>query len=202
MAKANRSIDTKGYEIASLNPGWIKRKVPDAYADDGLKRIVLFYVINTPCSDLSSSSIPMTEYGWGKDVWKNDKLKNQLLKVAKLERKKTFVAVKRTDEMKAACKSIKMPKGFQKDRSQEKIVFYKPSRYSEFLAVFYHIRNSLAHGRLAMYPIDGEKDIMFVLEDGIKKNGAFQVRSRMILKKSTLLSWIDLIEKKNTTNNG
>lgn len=27
------------YEIAPLNPGWIKRKVPDSYADDGLKKI-------------------------------------------------------------------------------------------------------------------------------------------------------------------
>ena len=53
-----------GFEITSLNPGWIKRRVPNSYADDGLRRIIMFYVINTPCSDLSSSSIPMNEYGW------------------------------------------------------------------------------------------------------------------------------------------
>jgi hypothetical protein len=60
------------------------------------------------------------------------------------------------------------------------------------MAVFYHIRNALAHGRLAMYKYG--KDIIFVLEDGIKSGDRFQVRSRMVLKKSTLLKWIDILE--------
>ena len=36
------SVDN-GFEIAPLNPGWIKRVVPDSYADDGLKKIIMFY---------------------------------------------------------------------------------------------------------------------------------------------------------------
>lgn len=38
---------------------------------------------------------------------------------------------------------------------------------------------------------------MFALEDGIKlkNDDKFQVRARMILKKSTLLKWIEIIEK-------
>ncbi len=47
-----------------------------------------------------------------------------------------------------------------------------------------------------MYSTDNPVEIVFVLEDGMKCNGEFQVRSRMILKKSTLLSWIDIIEQK------
>ena len=50
-----------------------------------------------------------------------------------------------------------------------------------------------SHGRLAMYKY-GTNDVVFVLEDGIEKSGRFQVRSRMIIKKSTLLKWIDIIE--------
>lgn len=195
--------ELNGYEITSISPGWIKRKVPQEYADDGLKRIVLFFVINTPCEDLSSSSIALSQYGWEKNVWKKVELKKKLLEIAGLERGVTFLPVKKINNMKEACKIIDMGKGFHKKRNKEKIVFYKPNRYSEFLAVFYHIRNSLAHGRLTMYPIKNTKDsnIMFVLEDGVKKNGEFQVRSRMILKKTTLLSWIDVLERKETLEN-
>lgn len=198
MKKANKTERVRGYETAPYSPGWIKRRVPAEYADDALKRIVVFYVINTPCTDLSSSGLSLTEYGWHRDVWRNNLLKTRLFSVANLERGRTFLPVKTADSMKSACDQIGMKKGFQQDRNQEKIVFYKPGRYCEFLAVFYHIRNALAHGRLAMYPIEGQRDIMFALEDGVKRNGEFQVRSRMLLKKSTLLTWIDIIERKVT----
>lgn len=71
---------------------------------------------------------------------------------------------------------------------------YKPGRYNDFLSICYHIRNALAHGRFAMYSLSNNADTMFVLEDGVKKGSEFQVRSRMILKQSTLLNWIKIIE--------
>ena len=49
--------NNNGYVIASLTPGWIKKRVPDNYADDVLKDLIMFYVINTPCDDLSLSLI-------------------------------------------------------------------------------------------------------------------------------------------------
>lgn len=189
--------ESKGYEYTSLNPGWIKKKVPDSYADDDLRRIILFYVINTPCTDLSSSGIPLKEYGWGKDCWKNNKLKNRLFACANLERDKTFFVAKKTNDMKIMCEKAKVKDGFHKRREKEKVVIYKPYKYtSEFMAVLYHIRNALAHGRLAMYEIKDSLDIIFVLEDGVKDKEQFQVRSRMILRKSTLLKWIDIFENK------
>ena len=182
----------KGVETAPFNPGWIKKIIPDEYVDEGLQRIILFFVINTPCVELSSSGIPISTYGWNKDVWKNDRLKKALFKVANLERGKSFVVAKRTNEMKQACKLVQMDKRFHDSREKEKIVIFK-NKKNEFLSLCSHIRNSLAHGRLAMYR-GNDDDIIFVLEDGIKKDGCFEIRSRMILKKSTLLSWIDLIE--------
>ena len=70
--------EEKGFVISTINPGWIKKKVPDSYADDDLRRIVLFYVINTPCLELSSSGLPLTSYGWSKKVWQTAALKNSL----------------------------------------------------------------------------------------------------------------------------
>lgn len=181
-----------GHEIAPVNPNWIKRKVPDSYADEGLQKIILFFVINTPCSELSSSSIAIETYGWNKSVWVNDKLKNKLSSVAELKRGSTFVVAKKRDDMKAACKQANLSKGFHAQRDIERIVIYK-NKSNEFYSVCSHIRNSLAHGRLAMYPVQNQ-DIVFVLEDGVKRNGLFEVRSRMVLKKTTLLEWIRIIE--------
>ena len=189
MAKMNEK-----YETAPLNPGWIKKRVPDNYADDNLKRIIIFYVINTPCIGESSSSIPMSEYGWRKDVWKKHDLKNALFSIAGLRSNETFFAVAKLSDLKSLFEKAKMKKGFHEHRDVEKIVIYKTKKYpNEMLSVFHHIRNSFAHGRLAMYKY-GTNDVVFVLEDGIEKRSEFQVRSRMIIKKSTLLKWIDIIE--------
>ena len=67
-------------------------------------------------------------------------------------------------------------------------------RYNEFLSICYHIRNAFAHGRLAMYGYKNGSDIVFALEDGVKKKGKFEVRSRMILKKSTLKKWMEILK--------
>ena len=167
--------ENNGYEYASVAPGWIKKKVPDDYADDILKEIILFYVINTPCIDLSSSGISLSTYGWSTNVWQKGKLKTVLFKIAGLEREKN------------------LSKDFHKNRNEERIAIYKGS-YNEFLSICYHIRNAFAHGRLAMYDYEKGKDVVFVLEDGLKKGDKFQVRSRMILKKSTLKQWMDIIK--------
>lgn len=65
---------------------------------------------------------------------------------------------------------------------------------NQFMSVFYHIRNAFAHGRLNMVDVDG--DCVFILEDvqPNKKEEKLKVSARMIIKKSTLLRWIDIIE--------
>ena len=189
------------YETAPLNPGWIKRRVPDNYADNDLRDLIMFFVINTPCTDLSSSSINLSEYGWEKDIWKNEKLKKTLFDIAGIKRNSSFVVAHKVSEMKAACEQSSLKKNFHKSRSQERIVIFK-GRYNEFLSICYHIRNAFAHGRLAMYDYKDGKDIVFALEDGIKKNGEFQIRSRMILKKSTLLQWMNILKSGKIPNEG
>lgn len=192
--KNNKNSEkNKNYEYASLNPEWIERRVPDNYADDGLKKIILFYVINTPCYKDSASSILISEYGWSDNVWQDGTLRKELFSVANLKKDKTLFVGKKLSDMKSVFEKAKMKKDFHKKREIEKIAFYKTSKYpNEMMSVFQHIRNSLAHGRLAMYACDSD-DVMFVLEDGIGNSTHFEVRSRMILKKSTLLKWIDII---------
>lgn len=114
--------NNNGYVIASLTPGWIKKRVPDNYADDVLKDLIMFYVINTPCDDLSSSGIKLTEYGWGKDVWKNDRLKNYLFSIAGLERNSSFAVASKTDEMKLSVRRHHLKKIFIKTEAKNELL--------------------------------------------------------------------------------
>ena len=185
-------MEENGFEISSINPGWIHRKKEEKYLDKDFMRIFVFFVINTPCTESSYSGIDIKDYGWDKNLWRNNGLKNKLFSRAGLIRDDSFVVAKKTSEMKKACEKGKTKKNFHNDRSKEKVVIYK-SKDNEFLSICNHIRNSLAHGRFSIY--DSEHGDVYVMEDGVKRNGKFQVRSRMILKKSTLISWIDILEK-------
>lgn len=80
--------EDNGIEIAPINPGWIKKEKSLKYMDLDMLRIFTFFVINTPCSEMSSSGIDVGTYGWGKKVWMTNDLKNALLNVASLERGK------------------------------------------------------------------------------------------------------------------
>jgi hypothetical protein len=59
------------------------------------------------------------------------------------------------------------------------------------MSVFAHIRNSFSHGRLNMIDNVIENDYVFVMEDVHRGN----VTARIILRKSTLLRWINTIEQ-------
>lgn len=182
-----------GYEISPLKPGWIKKKMSNTYFDDDFKRMMIFYVINTPCVELSFSGIALSEYGWGKDIWGNYDWKNYLFGIADLKRGSTFAVAHKTEQMKEVCEKISMKKDFHRCRDRERIVIYK-SRQNEFSSIFHHIRNAFAHGRMAVYECEDGSDLIFVLEDGKKSKEQFEVRARMVLKKSTLMKWMEIIQ--------
>lgn len=82
---------------------------------------------------------------------------------------------------------------FPSDFSRERVCIVDNQK-NQFLSVFYHIRNALAHCRLNMVDVDGE--CVFIFEDvqPQKNVDKLKVSARMILRKSTLLRWIDIIE--------
>ena len=135
-------VKNEGFECSPLHPGWIRKNIFSDFLDEEFKVLILFYVINTPCSELSSSSIKLTEYGWSKDVWKNNALKNELFSIAGLRRNETFVVAKKPSDMKTACEKTRLKKGFHKDRTSERIALYK-RKCNELESICYHIRNAL-----------------------------------------------------------
>ena len=67
------------------------------------------------------------------------------------------------------------------------------NKKNQFMSVFYHIRDSFAHGRFFVQDCNGRK--VFVMEDVAPREGSLEpVTARMIIRKETLLNWINLIK--------
>lgn len=182
MAKVNES----DFIYAEIPPKWIsnaKDNLEEKLKDDDFRRILDFFVIFTPCKELSARAKPLKEkYGW-KDTY-------GLKKSMRLapSKQSIFLFAETWKEMKAVLAEADLSDNFYSDIKNERGGLYK-RRGSQPDCIFYHLRNCLAHGRFCIREKDG--DWTFIFED-VEKNS--KVSARMILKKSTLLRWIEIIE--------
>ena len=132
----------------------------------------------------------LSEYGW-KMPWSKPYYLNKQLKQAATNPNLLFSASK-YEAMEETLEKAGLKDSFPSDFSMERICIYDVKK-NQFMSVFYHIRNSLAHGRLNMVDIGGE--CIFILEDFTGRGkDLVKVSARMILRKNTLLKWIEIIE--------
>ena len=173
------------------NPSWMEWIDLDQFDDHDLCRIITFFVFHSPCSQLTSMSRTLEEYGWS-SPWRKPYWLNRQLKQASSNYELLFSA-STYDEMERALDNADLINSFPSDLTRERICIYDNQK-NQFMSVFYHLRNAFAHCRLKMVNLDGE--CVFILEDVQPKKGQenLLVSARMILRKSTLLNWIDLIE--------
>lgn len=167
---------------------WI---APEEFSDKDLFRIVVFFVFHCPCKSLLAMNRTLDEYGWT-SPWKAPYHLNWQLKRAASNYNLIFSS-KNYDAMEEALKKANLYDDFPNDLKNERVCIYDREK-NQFMSVFYHLRNAFAHCRLNMVDVDGE--CVFVLEDVVPnyKTGKNKLSARMIIKKSTLLKWIDLIE--------
>ncbi len=186
MNKENKKykIQKSEFEIVQFKPRWIE---PNKIITDKLLEIFMFYVINTPCTNLSPSSIGLKKH------ISRSKFKSLFYKVANLKRNTTLFTAKKLDEIKDACEKSKLKNDFYNHRDIEKILIYVGSNQNEITSICYHIRNSFAHGRFTIYNTTDNNPV-FILEDCRKMKDKHHVRARMILKQSTLLEWIKMFK--------
>lgn len=173
------------------NPEWINWIAPDSFEDKDLFKIVIFFLFHSPCENLSSMRKTLAEYGWTAPWKKPYYLNKQLRQVA--SNYELLFSAKGYNEIDAALEKADLKENFPCNFSHERICIYD-NQGNQFLSVFYHLRNAFAHYRLNMVDIDGE--CVFILEDVQPKRNSNQLKvsARMILRKSTLLKWINLIE--------
>lgn len=186
--------------IVDENPRWLSEIPKTILEEDDFKSIYLFYVLQTPCSDLSSRSKTITSQGWTKP-WRKPFYLNRQLKQEATNYNLLFSAAQ-YDALYDVLRKSDLLQFPPENIVDERVSFYD-NKKNQFMSTFYHLRNGLAHGRFNIIQL--ENDWIFVLEDvAPHKDHMKRVSSRMIIKKSTLLRWMELIrngEKEYTKNN-
>ena len=184
----------------SKNPQWLSILAPEEVNNEELFRIVIFYVFHSPCEGLSAMGKTLSCYGWN-TPWSKPFYLNKQLK-ASASNFEILYSANKYGTMSEALEKAELTDDFPSDLGRERICFYNNQK-NQFMSVFYHIRNAFAYGRLNIFDVNG--DCTFVLEDVNSRmkdsNGNIAVSARMILKKQTLLSWIDIIENGETAYN-
>lgn len=177
--------------FTNRNPEWLNWIAPEQFNDSDLFRIVIFFVFHSPCSELSSMSRTLEEYGWS-TPWEKPYCLNYQLKQAASNDELIFPA-KTYSNMDVALDKAGLKDNFPSDLMRERICIYD-NKQNQFMSVFYHLRNVFAHCRLNMIDVNGE--CVFIIEDIRPSKGqeCVKVSARMILRKSTLIRWMELIE--------
>lgn len=178
-------------------PPWKDKLSQDVlYSKDFLK-IFFFFTIFTPCPELSGRGKVLESYGWSNPWEEPYKLDEQLKTAA--DSLGLFTA-KKYEDMENALNNAGLKKTLFSEIVNNKICAYtgsdKYKKEHDFIHFFFHIRNSLAHGRFNVIKYNREE--IFLFEDigsrKDKKTKEYPLSARMILKKSTLLKWITIIE--------
>lgn len=167
--------------VAKEKPEWVKRLPAKEFVDEELIKIITFYLFHSPCNGLSAMQKSLKDYNWH-TPWRLPYKLNSQLKQASSNFNLIFSA-KSYATLDEALKKADLLDNFPSNLKCERIGVYD-NKSNQFISVFYHIRNAFAHGRFCI------KENTFVFED---KYGT-KVSARMILKKKTLLKWIEIIE--------
>lgn len=183
------TMDLNNYELVGKKPKWVV-EVGKEFNDPKLQRIIRFFVIESPCKDVSTLGKPLSTYGWGdKDIKKNGWLEKKILSIMGLEEKKTFFYAQKLVDMASVFSSAAMDERFIENQSQNRIAMLLSD--CKVLCIFRHIRNAFAHLRFA---IVGDNKDTLVFENGEAYKDRFRVKARMIIKIDTLISVIECIE--------
>ena len=164
-------------------------------------KLSCFFVIYSPCNGQSSKGISLSQRGWKEKPWYSPKyLKEKLDKAIFADQTRLLKMVGNKEDLKTEINSFDLDQNFYNHREKQRALYTKISRKgceNEYMSLFYHIRNALAHGRLAMYPAKSN-DVTFVMEDGNKigndSDDRFEVSARIVINKSSLLNTIKLLK--------
>ena len=174
----------------NLKPDWVKDN-NIFFEDERFIRIIKFFVVHCPCNDVSAKQISLSDYGWSNPWSKPYYLNKQLKEVANKDL--LLCVASNYDNMEKELHNAALYPMFPSDLSNERICIYDCKK-NQFMSIFYHIRNAFAHGRFDFRILNDEE--YYILEDvqPRKNTRELKVSARMILKKSTLIKWIDIIE--------
>lgn len=185
-------IEKKSGSVSvEFSPNWLDDIEFERFNNAELNRIITFFLFHSPCCELSAMSRSLEKYHWD-FPWKKPQYLQRKLKEASTNDDLLFSA-QTIGDMKQALHKAELLDDIETNVYIERIAVYN-NKKNQFMSVFYHLRNAFAHGRMKMAEIGMKDDYTFIFEDITKKKEEYNVTARMILRKSTLLKWINLIE--------
>lgn len=168
-------------------PSWMIDTPIEEYDADFVK-IIDFFQFRAPVPGQAARCKTIQEYGW-ETPWKKPYWLNKQLKEAASNYELLFTA-KSQSEMTENLEKARLKDKFPNNLMQERICVAN-NKKNQFMSIFYHIRDAFAHGRFYIVNVDGHTVI--VMEDVSPRGKPLSVTGRMIIRKQTLLNWIDII---------
>lgn len=155
--------------------------IPDALSNPSLRKIVNFYLFNTPVPGVSARGKKFADYGFhGAKAFAN--LKTSMLKSASPSLKGNYIP----------CRKEELEENFKLMESvsppDEYCVFLKRDERTVMCSLFSAIRNAFAHGSFNVKSYNGVRIYFFLNYNGYKK-------AQIVLRETTLLAWIGLIRE-------
>lgn len=151
-------------------------------------KLYSFYVTYSMCGSQSAKKRTFIDYGWPDNAISKTELGEKLKSVLKLSYNKKFVFTDK-DNLAEQFHLLELDDGELINLDQERAVISKTSENNNYLKLFYRIRNGLAHGKFRLlFSSSGER--MVIIQDDNTNN----VTARIVIKLSTLLLYIDVID--------
>lgn len=186
--KVEKSFDD--YIVVNENEEWLRQPINKDFCDNDFMRIVLFYVLHSPCKQGSYSRINLEDFGW-KNPWHSTRFKSLLDDTPNFS-SDSFLYTETQKGFKALWESANLADNFFDENGKEYAVFSYAGESNSHLDLIHHIRNALAHGRFTARKYN--REFYIYMEDVRQIDSIFVVNARIILKKKTLIEWIDIFE--------
>lgn len=188
-------VNSAEYLTVSPNEPWLYTKTGKDFFDDDYHRIIEFYVLHSPCKNSSYTACTLEKLGW-KNPWYSKKFRKVFDDIPGFNEGDSFRHHKSTNHFNEMWDDAGWGEFFSIEQ-KEFAVFIYSGESNPRMDLLHHIRNSFAHGRFAVKRKNKEYYIYF--EDVTTINGVkgLVVNARICLKKSTMIRWLDVFEKKN-----
>lgn len=183
-----KAVDKSKLEFASHPPAWARELTEEE--ETSIREIYKFFVVNTPCKDISALSIPLTKYGWDDDTPPKDGyLQKRILESAGLDLGTTLFIGTQREDMKELFGTAAMDAAFGDTYDTNRIAILNDGNL--LMALFRNLRNAFAHCRFTLKKLP--EDVLFIMENGAVSGSNCEIKSRMLIKKSTFVEWIHII---------
>lgn len=180
-----------------INPSWLENQLPDSADEQAtLYHLVDFFLLQSPCR-FQSHRRRSIEVEWGIGEKLSDRSMKAYLDSVVFNGDANILIKDKLSNLEGLAKANDLEDDFYQCPDRE-IAIYTQASYkgnsNTYMSLFYHIRNSIAHGRFAFVTrSDGAK--AFIFEDGsfAKKQTVFNLTARGIIKISSLVSIVDTV---------